>query len=276
MSPLRRFETPAQSRILVAEVRQPLVKLAALQSVVRAAVPGLLVTRIPPMPRRFRRTVVVFHPRCPPSSCNAGFILSYASLSSRVPSGSHLLEPRHLAMSPRAPPLGFLPSSRRHHEESTHTGHPEPDFVPPAAFRTLSTVCSSSCLAHLFRCAAVSRVLAPGVCSSDRAAPPRGGRYPLAVGGVHLPVARRQRTSRRPQGLRPDRNPRCDPRPLLRFQLPRACLQRPWKCRRTSSARDLHRWHTRAPQVDPQRLDRSLTFASVPRGSSRSSFLAQG
>lgn len=87
-----------------------------------------------------------------------------------------------------------------------------------------------------------------------------------------LSIARCQRTSRRPQGVRPDRNSRCDPRPLLRFSTPSGWLQRSWQCRRTPSARDLHRRHTRAPQAGPQRLDRSLAFPSVPRGSSRSSF----
>jgi len=66
----------------------------------------------------------------------------------------------------RAPSLGsFRPSSRPQLAESTLDGRPRSVFVPPAAFRTLSTVCSSAHLARLFHRAAVSRVLAPGVSS---------------------------------------------------------------------------------------------------------------
>jgi hypothetical protein len=47
---------------LLPGARQPLVESTALQSVVSAVVPGLLGYPDPePMPRRFRRTVVVFH-----------------------------------------------------------------------------------------------------------------------------------------------------------------------------------------------------------------------
>jgi len=46
-------------------------------------------------------------------------------------------------------------------------GHPRSVYVPPAAFHTLSTVCSSLYLAGLFHPAATSRFLAPGVSSPD-------------------------------------------------------------------------------------------------------------
>jgi hypothetical protein len=96
---------------------------------------------------------------------------------------------RHLAAEtvkcpPRAPPLGLVPLRDINTRSPLCVGHPVPFTVPSSAFRTLSTVCSSSCLAHLFRCAAVSRVLAPGVSSSSLAAPPFGGRYPRAVGAA--------------------------------------------------------------------------------------------
>jgi hypothetical protein len=42
-------------------------------------------------------------------------------------------------------------------------GIPLPDYVPPPAFLTLSTVCSSRCLAGLFHPAAVSEVHSSGV-----------------------------------------------------------------------------------------------------------------
>ena len=90
----------------------------------------------------------------------------------------------HLAAVPRAPPLGLAPLRDINTRSPLCVGHPVPFTVPPPAFRTLSTVCSSSCLAHLFRCAAVSRVLAPGVSSSSLAAPPFSGHYPRAVGAA--------------------------------------------------------------------------------------------
>jgi len=52
-------------------------------------------------------------------------------------------------------------------------GHPRPTYVPPSAFRTLSTACSSHCLADLFHPAATSRFRAPGVSSLVPAGPPR-------------------------------------------------------------------------------------------------------
>ena len=104
------------SRVSVNGTRQPLVELAALQSVVCAGVPGLLGYPDPePMPRRFRRTVVVFHRHRSPTSCDAGCILSCASFSCRVPSDSHLLVRSRV----RASPVGSCPSWRHQHMEST-------------------------------------------------------------------------------------------------------------------------------------------------------------
>ena len=89
-----------------------------------------------------------------------------------------------LRRAPRAPPLGLSPLRDINTRSPLCVGHPVPFTVPPSAFHTLSTVSSSSCLAHLFRCAAVSRVLAPGVSSSSLAAPPFSGHYPRAVGAA--------------------------------------------------------------------------------------------
>ena len=125
-------------------------------------------------------------------------------------------------------PWGSIP----HHDISSRSpltdGRPRPVYVPPAAFRTLSTVCSSPSLARLFHRAAVSRVLAPGVSSHRLAAPPRRRPLPSRRWRRRLPVARLQRTSRRPQGLAPVRGPWCradglDPfahDPLMRFSAP--------------------------------------------------------
>jgi len=172
--PFEGFRWAVQSLASVTGAGQPLVELAALQSVVCAGVPGLLGYPDPePMPRRFRRTVVVFHRHRSPTSCDAGSILSCASFSCRVPSDSHLLARSRV----RAPPLGSRPSSRHQHQESTV----RQDFR--------SRRCSARSVSHaldglllLVPCAFVSprcRVqgFASGVASSVRAAPPR--RWPL-------------------------------------------------------------------------------------------------
>lgn len=106
-------------------------------------------------------------------------------------------------------PWGLFP----HHDISPKSPltdrRPAPVYVPPSAFRTLSTACSSSNLARLFHRAAVSRVLAPGVSSRGPAASPRRRPLPSRRWRRRLPVARLQRTSRRPQGLAPNLGPQC-------------------------------------------------------------------
>jgi hypothetical protein len=71
----------------------------------------------------------------------------------------------------RAPSMGSRTSSRRQPCESTADGHPGPTYVPPAAFHTLSTACSSHCLADLFHPAATSRFPASGGSSPDLTVP---------------------------------------------------------------------------------------------------------
>jgi len=113
------------------------------------------------MPRHFWRTVVVFRAiPAPVFGEESGFILSCTWLSSRV---------RRACVGPfdRAPSLGFPTSSRHQPSESTSDGHHRPAYVPPSAFRTLSTACSSPNLADLFHPAATSRLLAPGGSSPD-------------------------------------------------------------------------------------------------------------
>jgi hypothetical protein len=270
MSPLRRFETPAASCVPVAGAQQPLVKLAALQSVVCADVSGLLGYPDPAHASSFPTDRGGLPPS--PSPCllrhRVHPLVSFVLLQS----SSWQSSARALARScsSRGVSSLFATSTRGVHlRRASRARLRSARSVSHALDGLLLPVPCAD-----FHCAAVSRVLASGVCSSDLAVPPRGGRSPLVVGAVRLPVARLQRASRRPQGLDPDRSPRCDPRPLLRFQLPRACLQRPWQCRRTPSARGLVLRYTRAPQVDPQRLDQSPAFTSVPRGSSRPSFPA--
>jgi hypothetical protein len=162
-------------------------------------------------------------------------------------------------------------------------GHPEPDDVPPAAFRTLSTACSSPCLARLFRRAAVSRVSLQGFDSSDRAVPPRrwpspSRRWRRPPAGCPAPanVASTSGSCSRPESAVSDevvhpavtRVPSCVFISLGRFTgtwaVPSHVLRsRPSWCGAAC-----------APDRDPQRIDQFLRVASVPRGCSRSSFPA--
>jgi hypothetical protein len=65
-------------------------------------------------------------------------------------------------------------------------GIPLPDYVPPSAFLTLSTVSSSRCLAGLFHPAAVSEVHSSGA-FPDRQPPWLVARpFPPAVRSAHL------------------------------------------------------------------------------------------
>jgi hypothetical protein len=164
------------------------------------------VSPIPSLPRRFRRTEMVFRRHRPPASCEAGFILSCATLSFRVPSCSHLPACVSAASASLGVPSLFTTSARG---VLYPANDPAFSGVPPAAFHTLSTVCSSPRLARLFHRAAMSRVLAPGVCSHDPAVSPRRRPFPSRRWRRCLPVSRRQQTSRRPQGVAPNRDPLC-------------------------------------------------------------------
>jgi hypothetical protein len=120
MSPLRRSQTSASSRAPVAGARQPLVKLATLQSVVCACVPGLLGY---PDPSTNASSFPTDRGGLPPapSPCDLRNrvhpLVSFALLQSSFEQSS--ARARHLAASPRAPPLGSRPSSRHQHAEST-------------------------------------------------------------------------------------------------------------------------------------------------------------
>jgi hypothetical protein len=181
-------------------------------------------------------------------------------------------------------PWGLVPLHDVSSRSPRSTGFPVPVCVPSSAFRTPSTACSSSSLAHLFHHAAVSRVLAPGVSSHRLAAPPRRRPLPSRRWRRRLPVARLQRTSRRPQGLAPDRGPQC-PAGLLGPHVTRvpscvfSSLRRwPVDLESTVALSPLTTLASRccvstAPLVPSVSIDpRAAT--SVPRGPSRPSFLA--
>jgi hypothetical protein len=233
------------------------------------------------MPRRFRRTVVVFrrHRSCGTLRCHAHPLVSFDLLQSsfRQSPARALARPSSF----RGVLSLFATSTRGVHSS---TGLPEPDGVPPAAFRTLSTACSSPCLARLFHRAAVSRVSLQGLHPPSEPYHLVGGLDLRAVGDVHLPVARRQRTTRRPRGLALVQSPQCPTRlftppspvslPAV-FQTPSGVSRRPGPCHRTSSARGLDGAALRVPRTVTLSVSISpACFASVPRGCSRSSFPA--
>jgi hypothetical protein len=106
-----------------------------------------------------------------------------------------------------------------------------------------------------------------------------GSRHPLPSRRWRrrLPVARLQRTSRRPQGLAPNRGPQC-PAGFLGPHVTRvpSCVfnscglvaRRPWVRRRAPSARDLHAAGLRVPRVaGPQRIDQSPCCDLSPKRS---------
>jgi len=119
----------------------------------------------------------------------------------------------------RAPSMGSPTSSRHQPSESTTGGHPRPTYVPPTAFHTLSTACSSPNLADLFHPAATSRFLAPGGSSPDLTATTSSVALafaPLApspAAGCPTTPESVASTSRPSPGRDPQRRTRCYPRP---------------------------------------------------------------
>jgi hypothetical protein len=100
--------------------------------------------------------------------------------------------------------MGSRASSRHQPGESTIDGHPKPTCVPPAAFHTLSTACSSPDLADLFHPAATSRLRASGGSSPDLTVTTSSvvrASAPLAPSPAAGLTRRRRRASRRPRGL---------------------------------------------------------------------------
>jgi len=176
----------------------------------------------------------------------------------------------------RAPSLGSPTSSRPQPCESTADEHPRPIYVPPSAFHTLSTACSSPNLADLFHPAATSRFPAPGVSSPDLTGTTSSvarAFAPLAPSPAAGLTRRRRRASRRPQGLAPGRDPQhhreCYP-PMMPVS-PRALLL--LRARFTSlegamnalSARGLGCSVLAVPRAtNPQRLDRLATSMLYP------------
>jgi hypothetical protein len=104
---------------------------------------------------------VVFRRYRPPSS-----VKKKGSSSRELGSPPEFVVPAS-ARSPGRLPWGLSPLRDVSPASPRFDGHPRPTCVPPSAFRTLSTACSSHCLADLFHPAATSRLLASGGSSPD-------------------------------------------------------------------------------------------------------------
>jgi len=143
--------------------------------------------------------------------CDVRCILSCASFSFRVPSSSQPHERSRV----RAPPLGFASLMTT----STRGVHNSPGIPRPTMFRPQRFARSRRLTPPRALRACFIALPCPGF-SLQGLLPPSephhlvGGRYPRAVGVARLPVTRRQRTSRRPQGLALVQSPLCPRRRL--------------------------------------------------------------
>jgi hypothetical protein len=125
----------------------PRLELAVFQQP-RAGLPA------PSSPGPLRERVHPLLSFSPPSECAAASTLSDARRR-------------------QTPVLGFVPHRDTSPQSPLMGRAPKPDHpVPPSAFLTPSTACSSACLAGLFHPAATSRVHTPGVSFHRPADPP--------------------------------------------------------------------------------------------------------
>jgi hypothetical protein len=97
----------------------------------------------------------------------------------------------------RAPSLGFAPH-RDVNLRSPHSRASQARSVPPSAFLTPSTVCSSAGLAGLFHPAAASGIHPSGIFPSAKPHQLVAGRYPRDVWPRFLPPVARRRQIRDP------------------------------------------------------------------------------
>jgi hypothetical protein len=221
------------------------------------------------MPRHFWRTVVVFRRYRPPSS-----VKKKGSSSRGLGSPPEFVVPAS-ARSPGRLPWGLLPLRDLNPASPRFDGHPRPTCVPPSAFRTLSTACSSLDLAGLFHPAATSRLLASGASSPDlsgstssvaRASSPLAPSPAAGCPATPECVASTSRPSPRPgsavppEGLAPS-SP-VSPRALL---LLRARFGRLEGAMNALSARGLGCPVLAVPRsTNPQRVDRRPTSMLYP------------
>jgi hypothetical protein len=106
-------------------------------------------------------------------------------------------------------PWGFVPHRDVNPQSPPSRAYSQARFVPPATFRTSSTVCSSADLAGLFRPAATSGIRSSGVLPPTPPYELFARRDPRAVAQPRLPpVARRRQLDHvRPKGFARCENP---------------------------------------------------------------------
>jgi hypothetical protein len=208
----------------------PLMRFAAFQSVVYNRVSGRLGYPTPPRRFSFPSRPRGFPPAAVPQSFRSGFILSYASVPSRVSRAT--TRPTcadHL-------PWALVPL-RGTSLRSPRTRASQARFVPSSAFLTPSTASSSAHLAGLFHPAATSRVHSSGVSPREKPYGLVTRRCPHVVCVAPLPPvlpngSRKRRPPSGPYSTRESvaNNGGLDHRPLdplLSFSLPRVFLRAP-------------------------------------------------
>jgi hypothetical protein len=171
--------------------------------------------------------------------------------------------------------MGSPASSRHQPSESTVDGHPRPVYVPPSAFHTLSTACSSLDLADLFHPAATSRLPASGASSPDltvttsSVVPAFAPLAPSPAAGCPTTPESVASTSRPAPGRDPQRRRRCyaPSMPVSPHALPllRARFTSLEGAMNTLSARGLGYPVLAVPRAtNPQRVDRLATSMLYP------------
>jgi len=139
------------------------------------------VSSIPPMPRRFRRTVVVFHRYRPPVPCETGFILSCASFAFRVPSCDHLPARVSAASASLGVSSLFTTSARRVH---LPTDIPRPPMFRPQRFARSRRLAPLRTLRACFIALPCPGFSLQGFPPTFRPHHLVGDRYPHVVGAV--------------------------------------------------------------------------------------------
>jgi hypothetical protein len=141
------------------------------------------VTPHPPWPCCFQLTFAGLHLAAGPRFlAKTGSSSRALSLLYRVLTDSDPPEPSR----DRAPSLGFVSPSRRQHRESTCRRAPTLAYVPPSAFLTLSTACSSRCLAGLFHPTATSGIHSSGAFPATKPSRLVTAMSPRVVDDSHL------------------------------------------------------------------------------------------
>jgi len=201
--PLRRIETLLVAAVTSPRLQLPLMGLRALQSIVCDIDAGTSGSLLPPWRPAFRPGLRGILGAAVPRSLIHGFILSCASLPSRVLRTSPAPGLPTVSTFPGVS-LPFATSVRGVHLVRLAPAEPQASqarFVPPSTFFTSPTASSSTNLVGLFHPTATS-----GIRSSGAFPPAEPHGLPPAVAlvsfaSVSYPVARAPETSARLQGL---------------------------------------------------------------------------